>query len=1392
MPKGKDKNAEGPDFFEDKGGRRRIERLGRKKLDRPEEYLEQGEREVSEAKVRGRKWVDDTKSKGGLPEVAQVEEHIIASEKNLDGLFEDLGREIDKIGTGKKAGDPLPPQALEKEKESAEKARAELEREADIIRAAAEEMKNKKDKFRALADQAEKEIVADTIKPMASTMTSSINLKGISSVIAGKLKKAGFKEHYEPSEWLVKEINAANDRFGKRKRAEAGKKEKKPRKAKSEELSRAEEELKKISAELHALFRQYPEEGQGASKEQIEKIEAVEKKRFELKAKVSVYKGMEKLQSVLKACKTEAEAEKAKADILKHQAKNAEDAGIGELFVKTVNEAVRKTSEGLKKEKQLTERGEGLAVKLDTGEKVKLPPDTTLAEFLDKKARGEAVTGAEPAPEMYPTEGLEAKADETKIDLPDGEPLNISAIEEGLLGRGEDFIRKDLKDIHLEEEMPQEKIENGEHAAIYEFLDKEKPEDKVKLDREAVLEEVKAAEPGEAGESKKEPEMAKKEEAEERAEEVRAVEPLETEIGATEKRPDGIKEAGIPAGQTEAFSKLKEYDFTEADKERIQDFFELDKNQQSFVIENLNQVILERVKSEALARYEEKAATFGTAKRLFKNVTKTFELAKLEKEIALRLKGGDEDGYLEGAVNSLSRIARRSEIAEKDGKLEISYIKEKDFSLTPDAAELIAELNSSLNGFSRLPYEWSLSAADKRKYKYNDVARKYEDAKAKILKLKSGPDGKNKKSAHVFLNNIENEVRLHQALNSAPEAEKELGNILKSAPSLRGLANVGTERVAFAAAGAGARYAGVALLGGYFGLPLAAALAGGWASWHRAQKAMRDKERLAAHGKKDKTSEANKMVPAGKLFEKMEGLILKFREAKDRLEEAEDESGRNAYKAELDKYLEEISNRVHYSEEKISKGQIDFGSGEGRLLNQYRLLAQFKDAKDILIINGEPRASNRVKERVDRYAGFLEKKQKKTIAKQVLLGASIGAAAAGAGYAMRQLYEWCDEAAVPETGVEDQPKPEAAGEPASKPASTPEDTLSTEGPEAPGAPAVPEVRTLALDVKAGSKSSIEGELIKHYKAGGMSDKEAGMAAHKELLRHLGEDAEAGAKKLGRIRSARIVMEGDKIKEISDVVYAKPTAAKTPAAEAGELDLGGLFKESKMVVDSQRAMEMQAKLGELGQALDKAVENVSLYSATHGTTERELIELYGKGPMDIEDKFTRDDVGEIIRLRKEIAEETAALAEAEAPAPGPELDSGNGLTESGNDQVGAVSRLSPEDQAAIARIFRDSKDAAAIDKLFGKGKGLNRDLYEGLKASVDDKGNLKINFDVRNNSVDVEMVIDPKGRFYVDGHGLNNWHKDKPVIMDKDSLSDALDFINRRGKYGGNNSAVGRT
>lgn len=120
-----------------------------------------------------------------------------------------------------------------------------------------------------------------------------------------------------------------------------------------------------------------------------------------------------------------------------------------------------------------------------------------------------------------------------------------------------------------------------------------------------------------------------------------------------------------------------------------------------------------------------------------------------------------------------------------------------------------------------------------------------------------------------------------------------------------------------------------------------------------------------------------------------------------------------------------------------------------------------------------------------------------------------------------------------------------------------------------------------------------------------------------------------------------------------------------------------------------------------------------------------------------------------------------------------------------DYRGAVKGLENEaDKINLIKVIHYPKDSEALSKLIG---GVNNNIFEGSpRAAMNEKGDLIVSFNVKDNAVDANLIITKNGKIAVDGYMKNNWpsgtNVDNPTRdFNKQSLGEAMAFLNK-GKF----------
>ncbi len=451
-----------------------------------------------------------------------------------------------------------------------------------------------------------------------------------------------------------------------------------------------------------------------------------------------------------------------------------------------------------------------------------------------------------------------------------------------------------------------------------------------------------------------------------------------------EKPESEIKEA---KGEEWVLDEFKEFSLEKEDLENSKEFNELSRGQQYLVLENLRQITLGRVQEEAQVKYREETTEAAFMGKLWKGISKKYQIAKLEKATVEQIKEGGWEVHGQ-TIEQLSKGMKEMgpEIG-KDGT--VKYISEKDLgSLASDKEKAIEDFNRVAFEFSRIPYEWSLDSATKeQRKKFREVKDNYEELKETVLFARAQQT--NSQEAALFINEKEKIIQFNQFLNNHPEAEKELQKITSKVAWARVFKDVVTERGIYAAAGFLTRSATVSLLGAV-GAPLGAAIIGGIRARMRAKETLKEKEKFARMGLKEKEKY---FANADKINNKIDTLIKKL------------------YSSSLDAkkqktILKSLKAAVEYGQGKLDRGLVNFGPQEKRLANQYGLVQELSRGAAYVDYSSLP---EEYRERMEKFFKFQKEKisneNKKYLWQQTTKGVIYSAAFATAGYTIRHLWD---------------------------------------------------------------------------------------------------------------------------------------------------------------------------------------------------------------------------------------------------------------------------------------------------------------------------------------------------------------------------------------------------
>lgn len=436
----------------------------------------------------------------------------------------------------------------------------------------------------------------------------------------------------------------------------------------------------------------------------------------------------------------------------------------------------------------------------------------------------------------------------------------------------------------------------------------------------------------------------------------------------------------------------------------IEGFADLSEGQQLLVFENLQQLAVGRIQEEAEGQAKKDLQESGWVGRLWKSVSKQYQIAKAEKSVATDImKGGFavHGETLRQLVHGMRSQGPEVKVGEDGKTLEIRFasgfrnLSEKDQST-------IDSFNDIANVLARIPYEWSLeTATDDKRGRYVDVKTKYDALRKELFGImmdqaKSTPEGM------LAMNGIDDRVRMMQFLQNNPDLERQLDDLKDQSAWQTILSSVVTERGLYMASG----YAGRTLLAGALGwvaAPAVATIIGGITARKRAEQELKDREIATRRGRKDESEQAKNFVPVEGLSEKLEKLLHKVMESKG-------EKGH--MKAALS-----LKTRIEYTRMKLEEGLVNFGPDtKDRVWEQYDLFQTLSQAEAVVgIYSGE---NDELKERLLSFLAFKDTKikaaEKRYILNQTMKGAAYAAGFSLAGAGVRHLSEMVsDRMAIP-------------------------------------------------------------------------------------------------------------------------------------------------------------------------------------------------------------------------------------------------------------------------------------------------------------------------------------------------------------------------------------------
>ncbi len=586
---------------------------------------------------------------------------------------------------------------------------------------------------------------------------------------------------------------------------------------------------------------------------------------------------------------------------------------------------------------------------------------------------------------------------------------------------------------------------------------------------------------------------------------------------------------------------LGEFGIKSSELGGINGFEKLSLGQQLLVIENLRQLAVGRIEEEAERKVEKDRKESGFLGRIWKAVSKQYQIAKAEKTTAEEIMHGGigvHGKVLQQLVNGMLERGPEVSVGEDGKTLELQFAKTSEHASEEDRGK-IEMFNRAANEYARIPYEWSLpTASEENRTRYEKAKGEYDIAREQLesvvgLRSESIPE------AYLAMNDIDRNVWMMRFLQTNPDLEERLQDIRDQSAWRTAINGIVGERGTYMAYGYVGRTFAASILGS---LGAAAATSGviGVSSvlgWHigkkRAEKSLVESEK---HGRRGESRAALMKKLTALREERLSGSLPGEPSAEERAIEKKiesiDESGNeknfihvDTLSTKLEKLLEKIEKkgrmesddelceklkaRIAYTKRKLEDGSVDFGEkADNRVWEQYDLIHLLSRAEMTLATHfkgdisdagssgsgaaeqqggadGKRSLDERIESFLDIRSERIGKRQKKHIQNQALKGAAYAAGFSAAGAAIRWLSEAVSDhaPAMPEAketvrDVLGAPEPAPSAKPDVPVKETVEDVLSKPGDMSGSATKIPSYSLPVEDASAPSAGSTANEIVK--------------------------------------------------------------------------------------------------------------------------------------------------------------------------------------------------------------------------------------------------------------------------------------------------------------------------
>ncbi|MEN9405158.1 MAG: hypothetical protein RLY47_117 [Candidatus Parcubacteria bacterium] len=459
------------------------------------------------------------------------------------------------------------------------------------------------------------------------------------------------------------------------------------------------------------------------------------------------------------------------------------------------------------------------------------------------------------------------------------------------------------------------------------------------------------------------------------------------------RRSSGRSKEPVPEG-FKAFSDKFESNFNISEEQlmTIPGYKGLSFGQRALVQERFQQVLLGKIQEDA-SSVEQKTGgkASGVVGKWVEGAMKGYRVAELEKGIAQAASKGGIDAHrstLEELVFVAIGLGDEASF-DAEGNLNVSYVSEFKAE-NPKQEKEATRFDEAAARLSQIPAEWSADTATlPQRIKYATARRAYDKARENMLFMKEAQGGDALESA-LWMNKIDKRVRMDQLLSTHPEAKEELESIKDPTLWTKVFQNVGAERAAYFVGGGLSRLLSVSMFGA-IAAPVVTGLAGGMKARSRAKEGLRESDKLARRGTKDKGEMAQNMIDVTK------------NKTAEKLDKLTDEIAKETDYKKRGVLVARLRERIKYTQDKLEDGKVSFGAFSERIKNQLDLSQALGRASVAAIENPEHAGKTYAEVLSRNVAAFMEKKDEavdkkragylnNTMVKGALISAGFGAA----------------------------------------------------------------------------------------------------------------------------------------------------------------------------------------------------------------------------------------------------------------------------------------------------------------------------------------------------------------------------------------------------------------